>query len=132
MIAQEVDPFQIVLPPEVSRSLSDRGFAPSCPEEERRVARLRVGVEATMQFLSTLPTYPRTDRVQSIIIKDISKSGIGILYHQQCYPGEEALIHFQGRTLRCVAVRCRRLGPNCYNVGFSLQAIQRQDEENYS
>ncbi|MCA9131992.1 MAG: hypothetical protein KDA45_02510, partial [Planctomycetales bacterium] len=66
----------------------------------------------------------RDKRNGKVLIKDLSRSGIGILYHQQLYPEEQFQVRFQGRLLHALVVRCRRLGPLCYETGGRIVALE--------
>ena len=121
---------KVVLPIELERFFDESGYVDSLPTEVRTNARLRVRSEAIIEFTNTpvgLKTVSAcTDRQRGKgLVKDLSRGGIGILYHEQIYPKEQLCIYFQGRVIHGVAVRCRRVGACCFETGCSVLSVQK-------
>ncbi len=126
-------PLKVVLPEELLRFYAERGYLASMPREERTKARLNVRAKGFIRFLPTLPSLhceiiASDTRQGTILIKDISKSGIAILYHRQVFPCEQFEIFIYGRVMEATAVRCRRIGPKCYETGASVSSIASAED----
>lgn len=127
----------IKLPEELRAFYQESGYLPTTALENRTNARLRIRRDGQIKFTYTPPILKEKPEFRnvtqgSILIKDLSRIGIGILYHEQIFPEEKFDIHFQGRIIHVCAVRCRRLCDDCYEVGgriVSLEAIETQDGE---
>ena len=71
----------------------------------------------------------REDQAGTVLVKDLSKSGIGILYHRQIFPGERFDILVLGRTIDVTAVRCRRIDALCYETGAIIHSVTSESAE---
>ncbi len=120
---------EVVLPEELKAFFYESGYLPTTAEEYRGNARLRVRSVGEVLMTHTPSslrnfTSQRESRGGKVLVKDLSRSGVGLLYHQQMFPEEYFQLRFQGRLLRVVAVRCRRLGEKCYELGGRIIAIE--------
>jgi hypothetical protein len=118
----------VMLPEDLKDFFRETGYAPSTPAESRCNARLRVRSVGEMHLLTTPTalralTASRTLQSGKILVKDLSRSGIAILYHEQLFPEEKIRICFQGRQFEAVVVRCRRLGEKCYEIGGRILSL---------
>ncbi len=132
MITQpEFAPLQVVLPIDPSRFYAERGYLATTSQEDRTHARLNVRTTAGIQFasrpLASLVAQGEPELFGTVLVKDISKSGIAILYHHQIYPGEQFSVYLNGRVINVIAKRCRRLGPCCYEVGAVIDCVESID-----
>jgi hypothetical protein len=57
------------------------------------------------------------------VVKDISRNGIGVYFHEQLYPLQKFEVEFQGRSISALVVRCRFISKNCYEVGAIIQSV---------
>ena len=114
----------VQLPSGMSNFFNETGYIGSIIGEQRSSARLRVRCEATIQSTYTPPFLIRTETRGRVLVKDISRSGIGILFHQQMYPTERFWIELKHRRLHVTVMRCRKLGAACFEVGASIEAIE--------
>lgn len=95
-----------------------RGYSSSTVDEKRRRARLAVRDEASVAFANTPNRYQESaDQELYALVKDLSRGGIAILYHEQVFPEDMFRVYFQSRTVTAIAVRCRKLGPKCFEIG---------------
>jgi hypothetical protein len=121
-------PLRVILPEELQRFYAERGYLAAMPHEDRAYARLNVRAQGFIRFLSTSPI-PNCDIIASdtrqgtILVKDISKTGIAFLYHRQIFPCEKLAIFLHGRALEATAIRCRRIGPQCYEIGAMINSV---------
>jgi hypothetical protein len=125
---EQFAPLKVVLPEELQRFYAERGYLASMPQEERTNARLNVRSQGYIRFLPSVAiliceTTVSDTRHGTILIKDISKTGIAILYHRQIFPGERFEIFLHSRVLSATSVRCRRIGPKCYETGAIIDCI---------
>ena len=119
--SQRAEPLRVELPPELETFFKEYGYQ-SCPEDEiRENARLSVRGEVQFAFSKTpakiesLLAHP-TLRATGLI-KDLSRSGMALLYHKQLYPTQELKVFFHGRELTVIVVRCMKIATNCYEIG---------------
>lgn len=115
------EPLRVELPPDLETFFQEYGYQ-SCPEEKfRDNARLSVRGEVQFAFSKTPPKIEslleHPTRLATGLIKDLSRSGVALLYHKQLYPTQELKVFFHGREITVKVVRCKRLGTNCYEVG---------------
>ena len=76
--------------------------------------------QALRQMIEQLP-----DRAAAgTLIKDLSQSGVGLLYHEQLFPGEEIELELSQHVVRATVSRCRFLGPSCYEIGARVEGLQ--------
>lgn len=122
---------RVVLPGEMQRSFFDvKGYLPTTANEARRQARLSVRREAKIEF-QELPSGAVTDLDSEhyALVKDFSRGGISILYHQQLYPEDRFVVYFQTGAVTASAVRCRKLGPSCYEIGAQIVCTELNDAD---
>lgn len=62
------------------------------------------------------------------VVKDISRSGIAVYYHQQMYPLQTFEVEFQGRVIAATVVRCRYIKQLCYEIGATIDSVQSSRE----
>ena len=121
-------PLKVILPEELRSFYAERGYLATKPHEDRRYARLNVRSHGNIRFFpqpSTLHFDPiASDEQQgTVLVKDLSRTGIAILYHRQIFPGERFDILLHGRTINATAVRCRRIGTLCYETGATINSV---------
>lgn len=126
-------PLKVVLPEELQRFYAERGYLAAMPHEDRSHARLNVRSQGFIRFSSSEPILNceiiSSDTCQgTILVKDISKTGIAILYHRQIFPCERLEIFLHGRAIEATAVRCRRIGPQCYETGATIDSIASTED----
>ena len=112
------------LPPEMGNFFNESGYISTIVGEQRSSARLRVRCEALIHSTYTPPFLMRAEKRARVLVKDLSRSGVGILLHQQMYPTERFWIELNHRRLHVTVVRCRKLGDACFEVGASIEAIE--------
>jgi hypothetical protein len=98
--------------------LAKRGLVPSQINDRRRYARMYYRRPSQLALDGNLPAFPRDDLVLKTYSCDISRSGVAFLSDRELYPNETVrlVIDPLGEKRLCV-VRCRRLGPRCFEVG---------------
>ena len=130
MTSTEFAPLQVVLPESLQHFFAERGYLATTSQEERTHARLNVRSIAHIHFPdrpAALHVTPLNETRGSILVKDLSKTGVAFLYHQQVFPGESFEVFLNGRILYVTAVRCRRLGYRCYETGATISGVELAD-----
>ena len=128
---------KVVLPEEWKRFFAETGYAPTTAQENRCNSRLRVRAEVPVWFHST-PDGMGDSIVRALgtpekaLMKDISRTGIAILYHEQVFPEERLCIQFQNRLFEVTVVRCRRISKACYEVGSVIDSLTSLDSEDHA
>lgn len=127
-------PLQVVLPDHLQSFYSEHGYHPTTANENRHNSRMRVRILGQIRFAAPPLGMPVDDTPTSIecgtvLIKDISKTGVGIIYHRQILPGESFEVYFLNRILNAVATRCRREGTLCYETGALVRSVQSFEDE---
>ena len=94
------------------------GYLVGDHQDRRRYPRKACHIHAAMRVRKTLPTVRREVAWTRILLLNISRCGAGFLHSEQLFPDEEAVIVFPNGSQRIIKVmRCRRLGPKCFEVG---------------
>ena len=109
--------FDIVFPDDLqSNAKRTEIFDPQ--DDRRRFPRHRCHVDAVMKYQKTFPWLQRPDKFMRVVVRDVSRVGVGFLHSTQMFPQETAKFAFPNWTERVLTVtRCRRLGPKCYLIG---------------
>ncbi|MEZ6135651.1 MAG: hypothetical protein R3C53_12145 [Pirellulaceae bacterium] len=123
----------VKLPEDLKAFYEESGYQSSTPIEHRTNARLRIRRDAELEFIH-IPnalravTMLHSDPKVRVLIKDLSRTGIGILIHEQIFPTEEFQVTFQGRLIHATAVRCRRIAAECYEVGARVNQVAQAEQ----
>lgn len=124
------EPLLVQLPPHMANFFAEVGYIPAAWADTRTNARVRVRCEATITIHFESVFAKRAKHRARVLVKDLSRSGISILSHQQMWPNESFSVELYKRKLEARVVRCQRLGKNCYDVGaviFSIAALPDAD-----
>lgn len=117
-------PLLVQLPEHMSGFFQEAGYLETVYCELRGQARLRVRCESLLEG-DFAPSFLRVEkRLAKVLIKDLSRSGVGILSHQQLWPGETFWVTLLGRRLHVRVVRCRRLADACFEIGGVVTSVE--------
>ena len=127
----------VKLPDELKAFYRESGYLPTTAVEYRTNARLRVRSDGDIKFTFTPAALTKNPEFRQVregkaLIKDLSKGGIGVLYHEQIFPEERFQLFFQGRIIEVTVVRCRRLNEACYEIGgrvIEIRTLQEYDDD---
>lgn len=120
----EIDlPLLVQLPEQMSGFFKEAGYLETVFCELRGQARLRVRSLSLLESDFLPPFLGIKQRRAKVLIKDLSRSGLGLLSHEQLWPGETFFIGLQGRRLHVRVVRCRKLAQACFEVGGVVLTI---------
>lgn len=120
----DVDELLVELPPEWSNFFEEGGYVGTTFDEHRVNARLRVRTETSLRMLYSVPFAQRKKTRGRVLVKDMSRKGIGILFHIQLWPTEKFSLELHGRIVVAVVVRCRKVGPRCFEIGAIIETVQ--------
>lgn len=126
-VAPDVQPecrLRVQLPSELKNFFSESGYVHTIVGEQRASARLRVRCEAAIESTYTPPFMKRDEKRARVLVKDLSRHGIAVLYHQQMFPTERFSIELHERRLHVMVVRCRKLGDSCFEIGATIEAVE--------
>ena len=125
---------KVILPEQLQQFFAESGYAPTTAQENRCNSRLRVRAKVPVWFhfkpnamgasISRSAEVPAT-----ALLKDISRNGVALLYHEQVFPEERLCIQFQNRLFDVTVVRCRRIATACYEVGSVIDSLTPLDSE---
>lgn len=110
--------FQVQIPREKMEELGKSGPASTTLNDQRRHVRFRLLKRCIVRFNPTFPTLQRPSQFTLGLVTNISKDGVGLLYHQQLFPRERIVLRIEGSgVLPLTVALCRKLGPQCYEIG---------------
>lgn len=116
----ETLPDDIELPPEQEDFFEESGPLPSYEHEQRAAARTRVRTRGVLVSQQDLPAFPRSKEPRLIYTRDFSKTGFGFVASHQYYPGEVVRVILATFWMSVRVRRSLRVGPNCFQVGGTL------------
>jgi hypothetical protein len=117
--------WDIRLPPMLADFFDQRGPAPTMPHDTRIAVRLRARTQGVLFPTAPLSAFPRPKLAMGIYTSDFSKYGFGFIASEQFWPEEEVRVVLQTFWMKVKVVRCRCLGPKCYEMGCDL--IRREN-----
>jgi PilZ domain len=124
MLDDKLPPLKVQLPPVLAKFFEEEGYTSSLYLEGRRNARLRIRREAIFRSIY-VPAFAARDEVRfRVLIKDMSRTGLGILCHDEIFPSEQFQVDFQGRRIIATVVRCRELSERCFEVGSRILDVE--------
>jgi hypothetical protein len=62
------------------------------------------------------------------VVKDLSRTGIGIYFCEQMYPLQSFEVEFQGRIISASVVRCQYINSQCYEIGAIIENVRASRE----
>ena len=114
-------PNRIQLTSTLEESLaSERGVMATTHYEGRRSARFRCFGNAFAKLVPFLMDLQEFETESFVIVRDLSKTGVGIISHQQLFPEQVVILYLEKFRLETKVARARKLGKNCYEIGLSI------------
>ncbi len=117
----------IQLPARLTDFFSVRGDSQIAEHEERKHIRIRARAKCVGFFESTLYCMQRDAGYLPLYTADFSRGGCGFLSSIQIFPTERIRLMLPTFWLQLEIVRCRKLGPNCFEVGGVLLSKNQPD-----
>lgn len=116
-------PCLVRLPPSWTDFFEKTGLVQGAMSERRRFPRINLRSKAVLQYRQTFPSLPRPSLLYTVYTKDVSRSGVAFLHGEQLYPLEQMTLILPDGKLRTIqVVRCRRIGPSCFEIGAQFAA----------
>jgi len=108
----------VVLPERWSPNyFREQGTMPTCYGDRRRFVRHVCRSRTVLRTESTLSAIPRAEEFHIVILRDLSRTGVGFLHAAQLFPEEQCELWLPTRITEVVVSNCRRLGSRCYLIG---------------
>jgi hypothetical protein len=114
----EILPMKVQMPEALQMALEvERGVVDSTPYEARRTARFRCRGAAVVLLVESPIDFPDQDREAVAIVRDVSRTGLGLIAHQQYFPEQRLMIILENTVIEGKVARARKLGPSCFEIG---------------
>jgi len=117
---------KIKLPESWADYFNETGMLTGGPGDRRQFPRLRFRAPAVLEYAQTIPIVPRKPAQYLVYLKDLSRSGVAFMHHEQLYPREQMrlmmppgkVVTIRGRKDGIVEIaRCTRIQDFCFMVG---------------
>jgi len=106
------------LPWPLDRFLAKQGHPVPCKDDRRRFARLYYRRPLVLELDTSLQAFIRPHERIDTYSCDLSRDGMAFLSPCELYPRETVTLAFSASDRATwMVVRCRRLGPECFEVG---------------
>ena len=111
---------KIQLTPALQDALDlERGVVDSTPFEMRGCARFRCFGKCLVTLAPSSFSMPGQEPESLAIVRDVSRTGFGIVTHQQWFPEQVLNLTLEKADITARVARVRRLGPKCYEIGLA-------------
>ncbi len=123
-------PILVQLPADIRARLQSPSTTLDQCFENRTNNRINVLLEGDMTILDSPAALQENLELSAsrknshVVVKDLSRTGIGIYFHEQLFPLEKIQVELQHRRLTAIVVRCRYLGPKCFEIGGKVISVQ--------
>lgn len=124
-------PIDFVMPPRVREELQRKGLGTAIHDDNRESPRFRTNGPALFYWESSPPVFENPHATRQVIVRDLSRTGVGILTSCQWFPEELGKLQFAIGEMVVKVMRARRLGPRCFEIGARIIRYTRyQQDEN--
>ncbi len=111
-------PFNVQIPRSKLEALGKSGHAATIHNDQRRHVRFRQLERGIVRCGSTFPSIQRSSELTVCLVISLSREGVGLLYPMQLFPKERFALRMEGsKQMLLTVARCRKLGPNCFEIG---------------
>ncbi len=119
-------PLRVKVPEALATELSQRGLHGLRHDDLRRAPRFRCcGMALLLPVEGFLDCFNHSRAV--VIVKDLSRTGVGFLAHEQWYPDQEFSLLTPGAEVHGRVVRVRYVDQFCYSVGGLITRLREFD-----
>jgi hypothetical protein len=119
---------KIQLTPDLKKSLEERGAEAPFLFEARSATRFRCNATATAKLLRSKLSVPNQEVDSLVIVKNVSRTGVGLICHQQWFPSQEIELSLATGKIHGHVARARRIAPSCYEVGIEIAKFEQETE----
>ncbi|MCE3019043.1 MAG: hypothetical protein ACK56W_16625 [Pirellula sp.] len=116
---------KIQLTPDLTKSLEQRGTTEPNLFEARGSARFRCNATATAKLMASKMHIPNQDEDSLVIVKDLSRSGVGFISHQQWFPSQVIELTLATGKIHGRVARARRIAASCYEIGIEIAKFEQ-------
>ncbi|MFO0014727.1 MAG: hypothetical protein ACK553_18480 [Planctomycetota bacterium] len=124
-------PLDFIMPARVREELQRKGVGTAMHDDNRESPRFRTNGPAIFSWESSPPAFDHPHPTRQVIVRDLSRTGVGILTSTQWFPEESGKLEFAIGSMIVKVMRARRLGPRCFEIGARIIWYAR-DEANPS
>jgi hypothetical protein len=123
----------VQIPPELRRRLKSSESSEQDHHEARGHTRVNALIEGYLRILQSPRVlrdlqHKQSSRIEAgMFVKDISRTGVGLYYHEQLFPREIVELEVQHRIMKALVVRCRYIGPKCFDIGCKVLTVHSLD-----
>ena len=121
-------PLDFILPPRVREDLQRKGIGAAMHDDNRESPRFRTNGPAIFTWDSSPAAINNPRVARQVIVRDLSKTGIGILTSCQWFPQEVGKLQFAIGDMVVKVMRARRLGPRCFEIGARIIRYTRYQD----
>jgi hypothetical protein len=121
-------PLDFILPPRVREDLQRKGIGAAMHDDNRESPRFRTNGPAIFTWDSSPAAINNSRVARQVIVRDLSKTGIGILTSCQWFPQEVGKLQFAIGDMVVKVMRARRLGPRCFEIGARIIRYTRYQD----
>jgi hypothetical protein len=109
---------RLVVPEMLWEKLCRRAAEAPVASDLRQFPRRFLTAKVETEFVAGYPACRRDPHKHLTLVTDLSRRGLSFLHSEQVFPGERVRLALADtRRMMVEAVRCRKLGPRCYEVG---------------
>ncbi|MFQ5734903.1 MAG: hypothetical protein ACE5KM_23455 [Planctomycetaceae bacterium] len=100
-----------------SAYFEEKGVLHTVPDERRRFARHRFRTKGVLEIETSLPAFERPPAKHAVLIRDISRSGVGFLHTEQLFPMERCRMWLPTNRTHITIYSCREFNASCFLIG---------------
>ncbi len=112
--------WSIQLPDRLKDFFAVSGDSGTVYSDDRKQVRIRARTPCIGYFEKSIPAVSRSNKPRPIYTSDFSRGGCGFIAPEQIYPTEHLRLILPKFWIQVEVVRCRKLGPNCFEAGAIL------------
>ncbi len=95
----------------------EHGVAKPSLDERRRFARHAFRTKAVLEIETSLPAIERSAERVAVLLRDVSRNGVGFLHAEQLFPNERCRLWLPTNLVPINVLCCRQFNPRCYLIG---------------
>ena len=113
-------PLGVKIPPQIQLELRERGPAATRSDDTRVATRFRCNGPAILEWLASPSGLPVQFPTAQVVVRNLSRTGFAVLTERQWFPEQVAKIILPTAIVKAKVIRARRLGRQCYDIGFRV------------
>lgn len=121
-------PIDFVVPDRVRAEMQRNGMANTVSGDCRGAPRFRTQGPAILSWIRSPEALQKPQATRQVIIRDISKNGVGLLTSTEWFPEQIARLQFAVGEMEIKIMRARRVGPGCFEVGARVLRFEKRED----